>query len=211
MLRFVDRVADNDQRARQDLQTLRRPAEFLHARLHVRIELLPIRKRASGGENDFRGLGGELAARVGRARLHDDRPALDGPRDVEGAADFEKLALVVEGVHAVGIEIDARLDVADERVFGETVPETGHDIVELARAAISLIVVQMILEAEIESSVRIGGGHDVPAGAPSADVVERGEAPGDVIGLVEGGGRRRDEPDALGRAGKSGQEGQGLE
>ena len=134
-----------------------------------------------------------------------------GARDIEGPANFQELALVVERVHAVGIEIDSRPDVADERVVGETVPEAGHHIVELARAAVPLVVVEMILEAEIESSVRIGRGHDVPAGAASADMVERSEAAGDVIGLVEGGGGGRDQSDAFGHAGKSGQQGQGLE
>ena len=105
----------------------------------------------------------------------------------------------------------SRIDIADESVLGETVPETGHDIVELACAAIALVVVQVIVSAKVERGVRVGRRHDVPAGAASADMVERGEAARDVIGLVERGGRRRDEPDAFGGAGESGQQSERLE
>jgi len=145
--RFVECFADHDQRARQDLQEVGGSAELLHARFHVGVEPLRFSSRASGGENDFRGLGGELTARIGSARLHDDRPALDGPSDIEGAANLQKLALVVERVHAIRVEIDSRLDVADESVLSETIPETCHDIIEFARAAIPLIVVQVIVAA----------------------------------------------------------------
>ena len=54
-----------------------------------------------------------------------------------------------------GIEIDAALDVADEGVLGETVPQAGHHVVELARAAIALVMLEMIVEAEIERRIRI--------------------------------------------------------
>ena len=83
-------------------------AERLHPRLHVGVEALPVGERAAGGEDHLRGLGRELPARVGRARLHDHRPALDRPRDIERPAHLQVLALVVEHVHAVRIEKHAR-------------------------------------------------------------------------------------------------------
>ena len=190
---------------------LRGSAERLHARFHVGVESLPFGKRTSGGENDLRSFGGELTARVGSARLHDDRPALERPSDIERTANLEKLTFMVERMHAIRIEIESRIDVADESVLRETVPETGHDIVELARAAITLVVVQMILSAKVESGVRIGRRHDVPAGAASADMIERREAARDMIGLVKRRGRGCDEADAFGRARKSRKQSEGLE
>jgi len=83
---------------------LRAAAELRHARFDVGVEPLPVGERTAGGENDFRGLGRELTARVGRARLHDHRPALRGPGDVERAANLQELTLVIERVHALGIE-----------------------------------------------------------------------------------------------------------
>ena len=96
------------------------------------------------GEDHLGGLGGELAAGIRGAGLHDDRPALDRPRDVERAAHREILALVVRARAAsLGIEIDAALDIADEGVVGPAVPQPGHDVEELARAAVALAVLDM--------------------------------------------------------------------
>jgi hypothetical protein len=134
-----------------------------------------------------------------------------GPRDIEGAANLEELAFVVERVHAIRIEIEARIDVADESVLRETVPEAGHDIVEFARAAIALVVVQVILSPKVESRVRIGRRHDVPARAAAADMVERREAARDVVGLVKSRGRRRNQADPLGRARERRKQSEGLE
>ena len=72
-------------------------------------------------------------------------------------------------------------------------------------------MVQVILLAKVESGVRIGGRHDVPAGAAAADVVERREAASDVIGLVKRRGRRRNQADPFGRARKSRKQGERLE
>ena len=102
----------------------------------------------------------------------------------------------------VGVEVDAALDVAHEGVVGPAVPQAGDDVVELARAAVALAVLHVLVEAEIQRRVRIGGGDDVPAGAPAADVVERGEPAGDVVGRVEGRGGGGDQPDALGDGGQ---------
>ena len=97
-----------------------------------------------------------------------------------------------------GSKIDAALDVADEGVVGPAVPQAGHHVVELARAAIALAVLHVLVEAEIQRRIGIGGGDDVPAGAAAAEVIERGEAARDVIGRVEGGRAGGDEADVLG-------------
>ena len=72
-------------------------------------------------------------------------------------------------------------------------------------------MLHVIVEAEIQRRVRIGGGDDVPAGATAADVIERGKAAGDMIGLVEGGRAGRDQPDMFGDAGQRRQQRERLE
>jgi hypothetical protein len=136
---------------------------------------------------------------------------LDGPRNIQRAADFEKLAFVVERVHAIRVEINSRIDIADESVLGKTIPEAGHDIVEFARPAIPFVVIEVILSAEIESGVWIGGRHDVPARTASAYVIKRREAARDMVGLVERGRRGCDESDVFGGARESRKQGEGLE
>ena len=198
-------------RAGQDLHVLGVAAELLHAALHVGVEALAAARLDCGGEHHLGGLGRELAAGLGGAGLHDHRPALDRPRDVERAAHREVLALVAEHVHLLGIEEDAALDVAHEGVVGEAVPQAGHHVVELARAPVALVVLHVLVEAEVQRGVRVGGGDDVPAGAAAADVVERGEAAGDVVGRVEGGRAGGDQADVLGRLRQRRQQGERLE
>ena len=101
---LLNAVADHDEGARQDLQVLAVASELVHAALDVGIELLSIRKAAAAGEHGFRGLGRELPAVIGRAGLHDHRPALHRARDVEGTAHREVFSLVIEHMHLVGIE-----------------------------------------------------------------------------------------------------------
>ena len=66
------------------------------------------------------------------------------------AAHRQELALVVEDVQPLGVEIDAVLDIADKGVVGPAVPQPGHDIEELAGAAIALAMLHVLGHAEIE-------------------------------------------------------------
>ena len=45
----------------------------------------------------------------------------------------------------------------------------GDDVIELAGAAIALAVLHVLVHAEIQRRIGIGGGDDVPAGAAAAD------------------------------------------
>src|SRR5262249_31514386 len=97
----------------------------------------------------------------------------------------------------VGIEIKALFDIADERIICPAVPQAGHDIVNLARRSVALVMLHMLLHPEIQRRIRMGGGDNVPAGAPATEMVERSEAPCDVIGRVKGGRAGGDKTDAL--------------
>ena len=207
--RRLDRIAHNDKGSGQDLQVVRVAAERPHAAFHVGIEALRGFERAFGREHHLGGFGRELPSGLGRARLNDHRPALDGAGDVERPADRQARAPVVEHVHAGGIEEDPALGVPDEGVVGEAVPEAGDHIVELARPDITGVMVHLLVLAEVQRRVRIGGRDDVPARASAADVVEGREAARDVEGRVEGRRGGRHEPDTLchGRQGRQQREG----
>ncbi len=109
---------------------------------------------------------------------------------------------MVQHMHLVGIEIEASFDIAHKGVVGEGIPQTRHHVVEFARTAIALGVLHVIFKAEIQRRVGIGGGDDVPSRAAAADVIERSEAAGDMIGFVEGGRTRRDQADMFSGAGQ---------
>jgi hypothetical protein len=188
-----------------------RTAGLFHATLHVGIEFLAPCETVLRGEDGFRGLSGELASSLRRAGLHDHRPALDRPSDVQRPADRIVLVLMVEHMHLCGIEVDAGFDVANEGVIRPGIPQAGHHIVEFAGTAVALVVLDMLRETEIQCRIGIGRGDDVPAGAAAADMVERSETPRDVVGGVEGGGAGRYKADAFGHGGKRRQQRERLE
>ena len=99
-----------------------RTPELFHAALQVGVERAPGGEIALRGEHRLGRLGGKLPARLGSTRLHDHRPALDRPRDVERTACGQVFALVVEHMHLRRIEENATLHIADEGVVRPAVP-----------------------------------------------------------------------------------------
>jgi hypothetical protein len=78
-----------------------------HPGLDICIEAAGFLDCAAAAEHDFGGLGGKLAAGLGRTGLNDDRPALDRPRNVQRPAHRQMFALVVKHMHFLRIEEDA--------------------------------------------------------------------------------------------------------
>ncbi len=102
----------------------------------------------------------------------------------------------------VGIEKEPAFGVADESVIGPGIPQAGHHVVELARAPVARVVLHVIVHAEIQRGIGIGGGHDIPAGAAAAQMIERSKAAGDMIGRIERGRAGGDQPQMLGHHGE---------
>jgi len=86
LARFDHGVANNDESAWQNLQMVAIATELLHAPFHVGIEGARTGEIVARGEDDFGSLGGELPSRFRRAGLNDNRPTLNGTRDVERSA-----------------------------------------------------------------------------------------------------------------------------
>src|SRR5437763_1472885 len=74
----------------------------------------------------------------------------------------------------------------------------GHDVKEFAGAAVALAMLHMLGQSEIERGVGVRGGDQVPAGAPAAEMVERGETARDRVGRLKGGRSGGDQPQMLG-------------
>ena len=115
---------------------------------------------------------------------------------------------MVQGVQLSRVEIAAVRLVADERVVLPAIPEAEHHVHELLGAAVAQAVLHVGVAAEVERLLLGPGGDDVPADPALADVVERGELTGDVIGIVVGRGRAGKEADPLGDGGERADEGQ---
>jgi hypothetical protein len=157
-----------------------------HPRLHIPIEGAGFIDRAAAPEDDFGGFGGKLPAGLGGAGLDDDRPALDRPRNVQRATHRQILTLMAKDVHLLRIEEDAARLVVPPRIVCPAIPKTGDDSLELARPPVAFIMLDMLGQPEIGRRIGIGGGDDIPSGAAIADVVERGEPAGEMVGFVEG-------------------------
>ena len=59
-------------------------------------------------------------------------------------------------------------DIADEGVVRPAVPQAGDHVIELPGARVALAVLHVLVHAEIQRRIGIGGGDDVPAGAAAA-------------------------------------------
>lgn len=79
---------------------------------------------------------------------------------------------MVEAVEARRIEEQARLDIPQESVVGEAVPEPGDHVEELPGTPIPVAVVHGLVEAEVEGRVGVRRRDDVPARPAAADVVQ---------------------------------------
>src|SRR5207237_9626159 len=82
-LRLLDRIADDDETARQDLDVIRIAPKTRGPVPDVDVILLCTGQPAAARrKNHLDGLGGELAAGIRCAGLDDDRQTLDGWGDV---------------------------------------------------------------------------------------------------------------------------------
>ena len=199
-------VADHHEGARHDDDVVRIAPGGLCARLDVGIHALRGGHVADAGEHHLGRFAGQLTTGVGLASLHDDRPALHRPGDVQRPAGGKVFALVIEHMQFGRIRVNAAVDIADEGVVGPAVPQAGHHVVELARPAVAFVVFEVLLEAEVQGLVGVGGGDDVPGRAPAAQVIQRREQPRHVVGRVVGGGHGGDQADALGHGGQGRQQ-----
>jgi hypothetical protein len=110
---------------------------------------------ASRTEDDLGGLGSELPPRFGRARLHDDGPALDRAGDVEWFSDAQVLTFVVEHMHPVGIEEQTALLVAQPCIICEAIPEAGDHFVEFERSPVAFVVLDVTIQPKVQCGVRV--------------------------------------------------------
>ena len=137
-----------------------------------------------------------------RSGLDDNWPASDGASNVQRPPHGKMGPFVVQHVHLLGVEINARLNIADEGVVRPTVPQAGDNIEELARTTIALSMLQVFLASEVHRLARVGRGNDVPTRASPTDMIKRGEFSRDMIRLIIGrrcGGYR---PQMLGHHGE---------
>ena len=121
------------------------------------------------------------------------------------------LALVVERMHARGLEIQPAFHVAHEGVVVPAIPQALHDLRKFARPAVALCMIEHAVATKVCSLGGLVGGDEVPARAAMADVVERGELARQMIGLLIGGGGGGGEANVFRHHGQRGKQRERLE
>ncbi len=152
------------------------------------------------------------ACRAAKRRPVSDEPActstglsLRTARHVERPGDTVELAAMIDRADAVRPRVPSGGAVVEHRVLAPAVPQSVHDGHEFLGAGIAVLVADLAGIAEIARRRRQPRGHDVPAGPPVADMVDRGELPRQVERLGIGRRAGRDQADTAGRHRQRGQ------
>src|SRR5262249_57131103 len=124
--------------------------------------------------------GGDSLANLRSACLNQNRPSLRRTPDRQGSTNGEVLSRVIEDMHLFLIEEHARLLIQHERVVVPAVPEAGHNIDELFRAFVALVVGEMLAAIEVPGFLIGPRRDDVPARTAAADLIKGTEYPPDV-------------------------------
>ena len=98
-----------------------------------------------------------------------------------------------------------------QRIVLPAIPKPLHHVQIFGGNLIPHVMRGMLRLAVIGCTAFQPGGHDVPARAPAADMVERRELPGNVIRLAIAHGERAHQADMLGDARKRRENGDRLE
>ena len=186
---------DIDGDPRHDLDIVGRPPALSRRLSDLAAELLGGGQVGLGGEHHVGDPRGHLDRRVGSAGLNDDRPALRGAGGVQRTLDGEVLALVIEDPDLRRIEEPACLLVVKQRVGIEPVPKPHHHIGEFIGPLISVGIGVVAFQVEVERFLLLAAGDTVPARAPAADMIQRGEHARHGIGFGIAGGAGRGEAD----------------
>ncbi len=143
-------------------------------------------------EDHVGGGGGELAALVGVPGLDHHRVALRRAGQREGALDVELRSLVADRAGARGV------------------PELPGQLHEFGGPGVAVGAVEVTAAAEVLAGEGVRGGDHVPGGAAAGEMVQRGEAAGQFVRLVEGGVDGRGQPQVGGDGGERAQHGDRL-
>ncbi|OEI69797.1 hypothetical protein Cus16_0409 [Curtobacterium sp. ER1/6] len=200
------RVADGEGRAGQDQEFVLAAADTLQSVGDVGVEGARVVELGVQREDHLGVPGGEVAALVGVPGLHDDRVPLRAARDRERAGDVELRAVVVDVPDAGPVGEPADRRIGDDGTRIPRVPELARQLDELGRPGVPVGVVEEATAPEVRAVERVRARHDVPAGPPVAEVVERRELLRELERLVERRLQRADETDVVGDPGQGGQD-----
>ena len=132
LLRILLRLSHNNQSRWQNLQMLRIPPRSLGPSLDISIKRLRRIQILGRAKHHFRRLSRQLPSSLTLPRLHNHRPPLHRPRDIQRSSDFQIISFMIEHMHFLRIKIQPALLITHKRVVCKRVPQPGNNVVELA-------------------------------------------------------------------------------
>ena len=106
------------------------------------------------------------------------------------------------------IDQHAALAVGHDGVVGPGVPQLAGHVDELLGPPVAVVALEEPAATEVLAGERVRRRDRVPRGATVAQVVERGELTGQLVGLVERRVQRGRQPDPVGHGGQRGEHGE---
>ena len=194
-LRFRFGPSHHGKDTRHDQGAVRRPAILNQLRLQAVIKgprFIEVVLRGEDHVGDARRQG---LPRARRSRLDQHRMALRRARHIQPAVDGEILAVEIGDPQAARPHEGASLLVGDEGAIVPAVPEQPAGLDEFLGHGVALGM-RWMLAPEHGARLGIGCRHHVPAGASARQMIQRGEAAGQLIGLGIGRRSRGGQPQA---------------
>jgi hypothetical protein len=205
ILRVFDRLPDNRHKAWEYLYIVGITTESGGTPADILAECTACRNTCVIGEDHIGGPRRQFSPWFGRACLKDHWATLWASIHIEWAPDLKKLSFMIEKVHLFDIKIYATLLVASDSTFVPTFPKTRHDIEEFIGAFIARRMVDMAVKTKILSLVLIERCDEIPTSTPATYMIKRVKSPSDVVWLVEGCARGRNETKMSGCHSQSGE------
>ncbi len=150
-------------------------------------------------EDGLRILGGEIASPFRAAGLHQQRATLRRAGELKRPRHGKVGPHVIDPMDPGGIAPHAGARIGNDRAFLPAIPKLEHGVDEIGGNVVALVRWGKLLQAEVGRRALVVGGHDIPAHAPPAGMVQREKSAGQVVGIIEGRRRGEDETDAVGR------------
>ena len=181
----------------------------------ARTQLLGVAQRI--GQRGLRrkhtvGVAGGQVEPAGRAAgLEEDRVSLRRAGQRERASDLEELTRVVDRADGTQPAERTAALVSEHGVVVPRIPQRPYDVHELRGTPVAIASIGLTATAEVVPRVWVAARHDVPRHPATAEMIQRREASGHVVGVLEGRRHRADQTQMRGRRGECRQQHQRVE
>ena len=167
--------SDNHAHALEDVQIRGTTTVVFQLLLHIAVERLCFFESFMVGEDRIGMLRSQLFTVVRCARLEHNRTSLRRATNIEWPGNLEEITPVIQGMQFGGVKKLTTLFVAHKGIAFPRVPQPFHHIEILIRNAVAQRVLGVFFTREVPGRPFQRRGHDVPARAAVAEMIQAGK------------------------------------